>query len=443
MKVAVWSPLPPAPSGASAGTAALLPALARHHEIVAVVEDPAAVDRSAVPGIPVVAAGSPGTADLDLYQIASAPEHVFVYRAALARPGVAVLHEWVLHDLVWRHAIDRGDVSLYLREMRRSHGEAGSFVGRQVARGLGGTMLPVLFASNDRLVEHSLAVGTFTREAGARLDRRHPHVLQRHLPRPVALPESPLPSRAEARKVLGLPGDALIVTAPEAGSSPESLEAVVRAAGRLRRECLSLRLVLAGEVDPGQGGDARAAEAGLGDAMVLAGRVSSKDLVLHLLAADVVSALRFPSRGEMPSVLVQAVGVGRPALVTAGTAPAEEMPEGVVVPIDPGPRQDEDLFIRLRQLLGDEGLRGTIGERARAYALAHLGLEATAAGLAAFLEEVNGRRAELLGRIQADPFEDGSLGGYLADEILLAARDLGLAGWPLGLEALLAPLVRT
>jgi phosphoglycolate phosphatase-like HAD superfamily hydrolase len=142
----------------------------------------------------------------------------------------------------------------------------------------------------------------------------------------------------------------------------------------------------------------------------------------------------------MPGVLVQAVGVGRPALVTAGTAPAEEMPEGVVVPVDPGPRQDEDLFLRLRELLGDERLRDAIGDRARAHARAYLGVEATAARVAALLAEVDGRRAELLGRIQADRFEDGSLGGYLADEIRHAARDLGLAGWPLGLEPLLEPL---
>jgi hypothetical protein len=417
LKIAVWSPLSPAASEASAGMAEMLPALARHHEVVAVVEDPAAVDRAAVPGIRVVAAGSAPATDLGLYSIASAPDHVFVYRAALARPGVVVLHEWVLHDLVWHDAVDRGDVSVYLREMRRSHGEAGSLVGRQVVRGLGGAVLPTRFAANDRLIERSLAVATLTRETEALLERRHPRMLHRHLPRPVALPASPLPSRAEARQALGLPGDALIVTAPEPGGSSTPLEALVRAAETLRTEFPSLRLVLSGSV-------------------------SSRELMLHVLAADVVSALRFPSRGEMPAVLVQAVGVGRPALATAGTAAAEEMPEGTVVPIDPGPRLDEDLVSRLRQLLSDERLREAIGEKARAYAHAHLGLEAAAARLAAFLGEVDGRRAELLSGIQADRFEDGSLGGYLADEIRYAARDLGLASWPLALESLVAPLAR-
>ena len=441
MKVAVWSPLPPAPSDAATHTAALLPALARYHEVVAVVEDPAATSHAAAPGIPVVAAASVPSADMDLYQIAAAPEHVFVYRAALARPGVVVLHEWVLHDLVWRDAVDRGDVSLYRREMRRAHGAEGGFVGRQVARGLGGTVLPARFALNDRLIERSLGVAALARETGALLERRHPRVPWTHLPRPVALPESPLPSRAEARAVLGLPRDALIVTGSEPGSRGMPFDALVRAVGRLRGEFPSLRFVLVGNIDPGQAREVRAARAILGDAFVISDRVSSPDMVLHLLAADVVSVLRFPCRGEIPALLVQAVGVGRPALVTAGTAAAAEMPEGSVVPIDPGPGSG-DLVLRLRQLLGNQRLRDAIGTSALAHGHAHLGLQGTAARLATFLEDAATRRSESRSRIPADRFEDGSLGGYLADEIRQAGRDVGLADFPLELEALLAPLAR-
>ena len=44
MKVAVWSPLPPAASGIADYVAESLPALARHFDVTAVVEDPEAVD---------------------------------------------------------------------------------------------------------------------------------------------------------------------------------------------------------------------------------------------------------------------------------------------------------------------------------------------------------------------------------------------------------------
>jgi glycosyltransferase involved in cell wall biosynthesis len=439
LRIAVWSPLPPAPSEVADHTADLLPALAEHHEVVAVVEDPATVDREAVSGVPVVGHHSVPVADLDVYQIGNSAAHTFVYRAALQRPGVVVLHEWVLHDLVWLEAEERSDLPGYLREMRRSHGGAGSFVAHQVSRGRGGTILPSLFAVNDRLLESSLGAATLTREAGARLRRRHPRLPHLHLPPHVALPDPSLPARTEARRVLGLPDDALLVTVPGPVGAASGLEALTHAVGQLRGELPSLRLVVAGGIDASLPGETWASEADLGDALVITGHLSPEDLVRHLVAADVVSTLRFPSRGELSSVLVRAVGVGRPVLVTAGTPAAEEMPEGVVVPVDPGPRELDELVALLRLLLGSERFREEIGGVARAHALAHHRLETAVERLAGFLVEVQSRRAALL-QHRAERAEEGTLTAYLVDEVHQAARDLGLEADRLGFESRLAPL---
>ena len=77
-------------------------------------------------------AGAQG-ASLHVYHLGNSPPHAYVYRAALATPGVAVLHEWSLHHLVLHETVERGDVWAYLREMRRAHGEAGTFVARLAA----------------------------------------------------------------------------------------------------------------------------------------------------------------------------------------------------------------------------------------------------------------------------------------------------------------------
>ena len=61
---------------------------------------------------------------------------------------------------------EQGDVGSYAREMRRSHGATGSFVARQVARALGGDLLPALFPLNDRLLERSLAVARWLNHEG-------------------------------------------------------------------------------------------------------------------------------------------------------------------------------------------------------------------------------------------------------------------------------------
>ena len=443
MKVAVWSPLPPVPSGIADYTAELLPVLGRHHEVVAVVEDPAAVDPGAVPGVPVVGAREAPAVDLNLYQIGNSPAHVFAYRAALERPGVVALHEWVLHDLVWREATESGDLSRYLREMRRSHGADGSFLGRQVVQGLGGTMLPALFAVNDRLLEASLGAVALTRESAARVGRRRPGMPHLALPQHHAAGVGGSPSRTEARADLGLPEGAEIVTAPGFATSSKRLRSLMRAVGRVRVERPALRLVLAGAADPSLPWREWAEEAGLGDALIVTGRLPIEDLVRHLAAADVVSVLRFPSRGEMSAVLLRAMGIGRPVLVTAGTPAAEELPEGVVVPVDPGRREQGELEALIGCLLADGGLAAAIGDAARRHVARHHDLEGAAADLAGFLTEVHRRRAELLRERDADRAEEGTLTAFYIEEVRQAARDLGLAGLRLGLEPLLAPLSRT
>jgi glycosyltransferase involved in cell wall biosynthesis len=439
LKIAFWSPLPPAPSEIADHTTELLPALAQHHEVLAVVEDPTLVDPTAIPGVSLVASRSAPEADLDVYAIGTPREHVFAYQAALRRPGVVLLHEWILHDLVWREAAEQDDVYRYLQEMRASHGESGTFVGRQVIFGRGGSVLPRLFAVNDRLLESSLGAATLTREAEVRLKHRHPRIPRLHLPPHLALPEAPLPSRDEARRSLGLPRDGLLVTAPGRATGSVQLEALIHAIGRVRAELPSLCLVVAGDTEPGLPWETWASAAGLGEALVITGRLSREDLLRHLIAADVVSALRFPSRGEMPAQLVRALGLGRPVLVTAGTPGAEEMPQGVVVPIDPGPREGEELVALLRELLTSERLRETIGAAAQAQASAHHRLEGVAADLSAFLVEVRDRRRELL-RDMTDWAKEGTLAAYLAGEVRRPARDLGLELQRLALQPLLAPL---
>jgi glycosyltransferase involved in cell wall biosynthesis len=455
LRIGIWSPLPPATSGVADYVAESLPALSERLDLHVVVEDPAAVDadlrqrfdvRAASPRLGSSSGGASGpplgpAPDLAVYHLGNSPDHAFVYRRALRHPGVVVLHEWSLHHLVLHETVERGDLASYLREMRRAHGERGTFVARQVARALGGDLLPALFPLSDRVLERSLAVVALTAAVTARVARRLPARPRLHLRHHLALPLDPLPSRAEARGALGLPADALLVTAPGLATATKGLRPAMRALGRLRRDFPALHLVVAGERDPRLPLAEWAAEAGLGAAWTLTGRVELSDFVRHLCAADLVLGLRFPSHGEMSGALVRALGVGRPVLVTAGTPAADEFPEGVVVPVAPGPHEEDELFAVLGHLLRSPDLRETIGGLARAHVREHHGLPAVTRELVGFLEDVHLRKAALAAAVAAEEGDsDASLLAYFTEEVRAGARDLGLLALPLGLDAILGSL---
>jgi glycosyltransferase involved in cell wall biosynthesis len=380
-------------------------------------------------------------ADLDVYHLGNSAAHAYVYRAALRKPGVVFLHDWSLHHLVLGETVEKGDVALYLREMRRAHGEAGSFVARQVAHGLGGEILPALFPLNDRVLEGSLAVVTLTAYIASRAARRLPGRPLLHLPHHLSLPLHPLPSRAEARRALGLPGDALLITAPGLATAAKRLDVAIRATAALRRSHPSLRLVVAGDVDPRVPLGAWARAAGLDDSLLVTGRLGLEDFVRHLCAADVVLALRFPSHGEISGALVRTLGVGRPALVTAGTPSAEEFPDGVVVPVDPGPHEEAELRALLQALLSSPDLREGIARAAREHVRRSHDLGSTVDRLIVFLRQVAADKDRSLAALYAERAREGSLLAFALEEVRWAARDLGLAGAPQGVGAALQDLL--
>jgi glycosyltransferase involved in cell wall biosynthesis len=300
--------------------------------------------------------------------------------------------------------------------------------------------LPARFAINDRVLDACLGLVALTESLRARAAERLPGDWPTlHLPHHVALPLEPLPSREQARAALGLPSDALIVTAPGLATAAKRLDLAIPAVARLRARLPGLRLVVAGAVEPRLPLEDWRREAGLGEGLLVTGRLSLEDFIRHLCAADLVLALRFPSHGEISGALVRALGIGRVALVTGGTPAAEEFPEGVVVPVDPGAQETAHLEALLETLIRSPELRRSIEGAARDHARLYHDLDTGVARLARFLAEVHGRAPELRQRLPRDADDDPLL-HYLLQETRYAAHDLGLGGTHLGVEPLLAEL---
>jgi len=206
---------------------------------------------------------------------------------------------------------------------------------------------------------------------------------------------------------------------------------------RLRRRWPELRLVVAGALDPKL--PLWELAAGDPEALLVTGRRSLEDFARHLAAADIVLGLRFPSHGEMSAALVRALGMGRPALVTAGSPIAGELPDGVVVKVSPGPREEAELEALLGELCADPLLRERIGILAKQHVEAVHDLEAGVRRLSGFLKLVHEQAPRTLAALDGDQTADPLL-GYFIEEVRWGARELGLPGIHLNLEPLLREL---
>src|SRR5436309_11896824 len=100
MRIAYFSPMPPARSGIADYSAALVAELGR---IADVSTFPEPLD--------------PAGFDVAVYQIGNNPFHFVPYEMALEYPGVVVLHEANLHHLIADYTIKRDDWDAYLEEV--------------------------------------------------------------------------------------------------------------------------------------------------------------------------------------------------------------------------------------------------------------------------------------------------------------------------------------
>ena len=161
MRVAYYSPLPPARSGIADYSALLLPALRERLEEVVVAQPGKRAPR----------------ADICLYHVGNDPDsHGWIIDALRERPGVVVLHELVLHHLIAGITIGRGNGRGYMEAMERDYG----VVGRLLALGVLDNLLPLIWETQPErfpltgtvldlargLIVHSAYVERGVRDAG-------------------------------------------------------------------------------------------------------------------------------------------------------------------------------------------------------------------------------------------------------------------------------------
>jgi glycosyltransferase involved in cell wall biosynthesis len=370
VKVAYYSPLPPERSGIADYSAMLLPELERRIDVEVARRGRRRWGR-----------GAPG-GDVALYHVGNDPRHhAWIVEELRRRPGVVVLHDFVLHHLIAGMTVGRGNADGYLDAMQR---EAG-VVGRMLAHGVIDGLLPP--AWERRAHEYPLTGEVLSHATGvivhsAYVERR---VRDQGFGGPVwRIPLAAWPIPAEVPDA-GLPHDRLIVGSfghlNPAKRVPKLLEAFRRFQER-RPEAL---LLLVGSVAPGV--DFELPADGLHFDYV------AEDRLWSLLAAtDICVSLRYPTMGETSGIAVRALEAGCPQIVS-DIGWFSELPEEVALKVPVGGDEVDVLAAHLERLAGDPGLRASMAAAARAHGAREHGLERVADAYVAALEEAAGGEA--------------------------------------------------
>ncbi len=311
MKIAYLSPLPPARTGIAHYSAMLLPALQRRLDVTAFGQA-ADYDRDRF--------------DLAIYQLGNNPHHEWIYREAMQRPGIAVLHDMVLHHLIVEMTLARGDVDGYVAALEENHGAPGAAWARGRAAGLHSEMGNFLMPASIAVANRSRAVIVHNRWAADRL-RSFGVVPAIHVvPHPYVPDETPV-DRAAVRSRLGFRSDDCVIGFFGFLTSAKRAEVIMEAFARARARDGRLKLLIVGEPAPDIDLDALR-----GEGIITTGYVPDQEFGSYYAAADRIVNLRYPSAGETSGTLIRAFDAGKPVAVS-GYAQFAEYPDSCVVKI--------------------------------------------------------------------------------------------------------------
>ena len=340
MTVGFYAPMPPARTGVADYAAALLPALRRYGPVE----------------------GGAERCDVALYHAGNNRYHAEIYWRALARPGVVVLHDAVLHHFL----LGELDEPRYVEEFVYNYGgwQRGLAEGLWRGRAAAGTdsryfEYPML----KRIAESARAVIVHNPAAARMVGRHAPRTQVVEIPHLFEPPQLPTAAEiAQFRKRLGFELDAFVFAAFGYIREPKRLIQTLEAFTAVRRENSRAALLVAGAFASPE--LERAAEAWLSDpGVVRLPYLSTSEFWLAASAVDACVNLRYPCAGETSGIAIRLMGLGKPVLLTDSEENAR-FPEHACLRIPAGVAEQSSLREHMLLLLSMQGFRETIGQHA-------------------------------------------------------------------------------
>lgn len=400
VRVAWFTPLSSL-TGIARYSAAVVPRLAGWCSVE--VWAPACVGPIEIPGVitrtlesPEGAADATRACDLRIYNLGNnAVHHAGIYETARRSPGIAILHDRIMQDFHFNH-LPPAD---YYRLMSYCYGPRGAAAALEVIRDPS-TLAAGSVGEHFPLFEPCLfrAQGAVVHSAGAAsaVGERYGDLLPVHsrvLPRFGAPPS--LPSRDEARDLLGVPRGVFLVVATGRLAPNKRVEDVIDAVAQDASIRDSVWLASVGAAEAGYAAHvrARADSAGIGRHVRLVTEADDELMARWRAAADVFVNLRRFSTESGSASLIEQMAESRPVIVS-NVGVYSEVPDDAVVKVDQA-QGASAIALAIRRMLDSPGLRESIGLAAAGWVEAECDPDAFAVALNSFLEGVVASRSRL------------------------------------------------
>jgi glycosyltransferase involved in cell wall biosynthesis len=374
-RLAYVSPLPPERTGIADYSAELLPELSRLYEIDVIVLDNAETDPSITSycAIRTVAwfIHNAERYDRVLYHFGNSVSHQHMFDLLKAVPGVVVLHDFFLGDVVAHMEFSGVNPGRWERELYHSHGYKAvqsRFETTDIAE------VTAKYPCNLSVLQEALGVIVHSRYSMHLAEQWYCGEIATEW---VDIPHLRIPNtevdKKNARAILGVADDALVVCAfgllGPSKLNHRLLDAWLSSALAEQDNCY---LFFVGQNHQGGYGlqlERRIAKAKAAGHVRITGWVDTETFRTYLAAADIGVQLRALSRGETSGTVLDCMNYGLATIANANGSMAELDPEAVY--LLPDNFEDAALVTALETLWKAPEHRRSLAERARLVIFQH------------------------------------------------------------------------
>jgi hypothetical protein len=408
MRLAWFSPLPPARSGVAAYSAELVPLLKREFALDCFPESRAH---------DFVWQHRRRPYDLTVYQLGNAPFHDYMWPYLASHPGLVVLHDACLHHARARQLLSQKRFDDYRQELWFDRPEAPRDFVEYAIEGLGGSIY--YFWSMLRVVmQTARLVSVHNARVAGDLRASFPETPVRSIVLGKAPVETTEAMRRNIRTRLALPDETVVFAVFGKATAEKRIRPIVRAFSSIVRDGIDARLLCVGDTAecPWLGAELR--ELALDDRVHVTGYIADEAIGEYLAAADVCLCLRWPTARETSAAWLHCLAAARATVITdlahladiptvdlrnwpvhaPGADHVSFYQEPVAARVD---LLDEDHALRsaMRTLATEVALRDTLARAGHAYWSAHHTMEATAANYLGLVSEAAARPAPVPGSL--------------------------------------------
>ena len=373
MKIGYHAPPPGAPTGVSDYAETLLKAL-----------------RGSAPPDITIERDARG-ADIDIYHLGNNRLHADIYARALAKPGIVVIHDAVLHHFL----LGSLSPAEYVAEFVYNYGEWSRHVGEELWRERAACSVDpryFQYAMLRHAVENARAVVVHNPGAAA-IVREHsghdihiiPHFFESH-----DIPDAAATERF--RQSIGVaPGVTLFGIFGYLRETKRLLPCI-GAFRRLNAVRPNTALLIAGEVVSPDLKRLLASESAH-PATHRLGHLSSEDFRIAAAAVDCCLNLRYPAAGETSGIAIRLMGIGKPVIVTDGPETAD-IPRNACLRVPPGVEEAATLFDQMALIAEFPAVARQIGTAAAEHIRRLHSLDGAAQRYWQVIESVRDSRAD-------------------------------------------------